>query len=34
LEPMLVVLTVYLFQQAEPRWGFSIFKSGKPQEAV
>jgi len=25
LEPILVVLTVYLFQQAELRWGFSVF---------
>jgi 4-amino-4-deoxy-L-arabinose transferase-like glycosyltransferase len=26
LEPILLVLTVYLFQQAEPRWGFSFLK--------
>jgi hypothetical protein len=26
LEPILIVLTVYLFQQAELRWGFSTFK--------
>jgi hypothetical protein len=26
LEPILVVLTVYLFQQAEPRWGISVFR--------
>jgi uncharacterized membrane protein len=24
LEPILVVLTVYLFQQAERRWGFTL----------
>jgi len=34
LEPILVVLTVYLFQQAEPRWGFSIFRSRKLPEAA
>ncbi len=27
LEPILIVLTVYLFQQAESRWGFSIFNA-------
>ena len=34
LEPILVVLTVYLFQQAELRWGFSIFRSKTPAEAA
>lgn len=24
LEPFLAILTVYLFQHAEPRWGFSV----------
>ena len=34
LEPILVVLTVYLFQQAELRWGFSVFGPKAPAEAA
>ena len=34
LEPILVVLTVYLFQQAELRWGDSVFGSKAPAEAA
>ena len=34
LEPILVILTVYLFQQAERRWGFSIFEDPAKRLAV
>jgi len=30
LEPMIGILGVYLFQQAELRWGFSVFGSKRP----
>lgn len=34
LEPILIVLSVYLFQQAELRWGFSIFALKRQSEAA